>query len=51
MRAPKAYRFYRRKMKKIVRPSEGMLGKAKQMNLKMIKVCFGPCRCFSAAKR
>ena len=44
-------RSYRKGLKQMAAPSLEALERAKQVNLKMLKVCFGPCRCFSAAKR
>ncbi len=51
MKAQRIFRSYRKKLKKMVARPLKEVGRAKQVNLKMIKVCFGPCRCFSAAKR
>ncbi len=51
MRAHRVLNSYRKKLKKVVETPLRAMDRAKQVNLKMIKVCFGPCRCFSAAKR
>jgi hypothetical protein len=51
MRASGTLRYYRRRLRKMMPDAKKVMGKAKQFNLKMLKVCFGPCRCFSAAKR
>jgi hypothetical protein len=51
MRASGTFRHYRRRLGKIVPVTRRVMGKAKHFNLKMLKVCFGPCRCFSAARR
>lgn len=51
MKTKHVLRSYRKGLKRMAAPSMEALEKAKQVNLKMLKVCFGPCRCFSAAKR
>lgn len=40
-----------KKLKKIRHLPMKAAVRVKRVNLKMVKVCFGPCRCFSAAKR
>ncbi len=51
MKPRQVLRSYRKGLKRMAVPSLEALERAKQVNLKMLKVCFGPCRCFSAAKR
>lgn len=51
MKSTRAFRYYRSRLKKLMPESQKVIGKAKHLNLKVLKVCFGPCRCFSAAKR
>ncbi len=51
MKPQRVLRNYRKKLKRMVASPLRTMDRAKQVNLKMIKVCFGPCRCFSAAKR
>ncbi len=51
MKPQRILHSYRKGLKRMVEPSLKAVDRAKQLNLKMIKVCFGPCRCFSAPKR
>jgi hypothetical protein len=62
MKTHKTLQAYRHRLKGIVprsvkalkgyvRNKRAELDETKNVNIKMIKVCFGPCRCFSAAKK
>lgn len=51
MKPGRVLRRYGKKLKRMAATPLKAMDRAKQVNLKMIKVCFGPCRCFSAAKR
>ena len=42
---------YSRKLKRAISPTLKTFEHAKLLNLRMVKVCFGPCKCFSAPKR